>query len=111
MRNGSIGRCAVLAALICAIGSGPSSAAAVGPDCSYQGIALYGEVAVVTSDADLRVEVVTSGADLRVQWVDRHPNACGEWRRVGLGADFTIQIVPSGGDIRIQEVTGNPGAQ
>ena len=79
------------------------------PTCEFQGIPLFGEVSVVESDPDVRVEVVTSGADLRVQWVNRHADDCGEWRRVGLGADFTIQIVPTGGDIRIQEVGGNPG--
>jgi hypothetical protein len=100
-----------LTLLAATLAIGASSPALALQNCSYQGIVLYGEVAVVTNDADLRVEVVTSGADLRVQWVDRHPNACGEWRRVGLGADFTVQIVPSGGDIRIQEVTGTPGAQ
>lgn len=100
-----------LTLLAATLAVGASSPVLALQGCSHQGLTLFGEVAVVTSDADLRVEVVTSGADLRVQWVDRHPNACGEWRRVGLGADFTIQIVPSGGDIRIQEVTGNPGAQ
>ena len=77
--------------------------------CAFEGITLYGEVAVVAHDPDLRVEIVHAGGDIRVQWVDRHPNICGEWRRVGLGADFTVQIVPTGGDIRIQEVSGNPG--
>ena len=77
--------------------------------CTYQGLELFGEVSVVSANADLKVEVVSSGADLRVQWVNRHADSCGEWRRVGLGADFTIEIVPSGGDIRIREVTGNPG--
>jgi len=77
--------------------------------CSFQGIQLFGEVTEVPSNADVKVEIVSGGADLKVQWVQRHADACGEWRRVGLGADFTIQIVPSGGDIRIQLVSDNPG--
>lgn len=85
------------------------ASAQVAANCTYQGISLQGEVSVVNSDPDIRVEVVASGADLRVQWVSHHAGQCGEWRKVGLGADFRIQIVPSGGDIKIQEVAGNPG--
>ncbi|MEQ8745429.1 hypothetical protein [Pyruvatibacter sp.] len=77
--------------------------------CTYQGLPLRGEVTIVPNNATLTVEIVDSNPDLKVEWIDRHSNACGHWRKVGLGADFTIQIVPSGGDIRIQEVTSGAG--
>jgi len=97
---------AVLAATFL-VGNAPSANALT--NCSYQGIQLFGEVAVVPANAHIKVEIVATGGDLKVHWVNRHANICGEWRRVGLGADFTVQIVPSGGDIKIQEVPGSPG--
>ncbi|MGD1933676.1 MAG: hypothetical protein ACFB0Z_04060 [Candidatus Phaeomarinobacter sp.] len=97
-----------LSALALLLATGSKQALAL-QSCSYQGLELFGEVAVVSANADIKVEVVPSGADLKVQWVNQHADRCGEWRRVGLGADFTIQLVPAGGDIKIQEVTRNPG--
>lgn len=97
------GAFAVLAA---AVISPPASAL---EGCSFLGLDLWGEVAVVDVNPDLTVEIVTENPDLRVQWVERHADACGEWRRVNLGADFRVRVVPAGGDVRIELVESEPG--
>ncbi len=98
-----LGLCGLIS---CAAFASPAHALS---DCSYRGLPLHGEVAIVPEGADLKVELVSSNADLKIQWTDVYADGCGVWRRVGMGADFTIQIVPTGGDIKIQEVTSGPG--
>ena len=71
---------------------------AVADDCTYNAIALYGEVEVVESFPDLKVKQVTS-----------FPDDCGEWEFVESFPDFTIEFVDSFPDIKIEYVSSFPG--
>ncbi|WP_291841668.1 hypothetical protein [Maricaulis sp.] len=86
-----------------------TAAPGIAEDCSFNGIALQGPVAIVESFPDIRVQVVTSFPDLKVKTVAALPDECGTWEFVDSFPDFTIQFVTSFPDIRIEYVTSFPG--
>lgn len=90
-------------------GGSTSRAAEIGPDCSFNSIALHGDVQVVDSFPDLKVQIVTSFPDLNVKRVESFPDHCGEWRFVDSFPDFKIQFVDSFPDIKIRYVESFPG--
>lgn len=94
-----------LAALVLA----PPALAQVSSDCTFNGIALWGDVAVVDSFPDIKVQVVSSFPDLRVQRVTSFPDDCGQWQMVDSFPDFTVQFVDSFPDIKIEFVGSFPG--
>ena len=71
--------------------------------------ALYGDVRIVESQADLNVRIVNSQADLNVRKVEHTARNCGEFHFVEQSADFTIRIVNSFPDITIEMVNSFPG--
>ena len=88
------------------------AAAQVAADCTHDGIALWGKVAVTDSHyADLTVRVVDNHADLRVRQVDSWADACGLWEIVDSHyPDFTVRFVDSHyADIAIEWVESHPG--
>lgn len=85
------------------------ASAEVGPDCTLDGILLYGKVQVVEHFADLKVQVVSSFPDLKVSVVDVFADSCGKWWFVDSFPDFTIQYVDSFPDLKIQYVGSFPG--
>ena len=88
---------------------GPAQAEKPDAQCALNGIALTGDVMVVESFPDLKVQVVTSFPDLRVKEVASFPDDCGEWRFVESFPDFKIQYVDSFPDLRIEMVQSFPG--
>ncbi len=81
-------------------------------DCTHDGVALWGKVAVTDSHyADLSVRVVDNHADLRVQQVDSWADDCGMWEIVDSHyPDFTVRFVDSHyADIDIEWVESYPG--
>jgi len=78
-------------------------------DCTFNGIALYGQVEAVDSFGDIKVEVVDSFPDLKVQKVDAFADDCGEWEMVDSFGDFTVEFVDSFGDVKVQWVDSFPG--
>lgn len=90
-------------------GFGSGGAASGWFDCYYDGVPMWGDVAVVEYGADFDVRVVDFGADLDVKVVDFGANSCGEWRSVDFGADFTVRIVDFGADFDIRFVDFGPG--
>jgi hypothetical protein len=102
-------RMIIAASMAMLLGSLPAAAGGVTADCAWNGIPLHGDVRVVESFPDIRVQVVTSFPDLRVRTVSSFPDSCGRWRMVESFPDFTIQFVDSFPDIRIQYVESFPG--
>jgi hypothetical protein len=89
-----------------------NAAAAEGLDreaCAFNGLPLYGDVQVVESFPDIRLEIVDSFPDLNVQIVDSFPDDCGQWRFVDSFPDLKIQYVSSFPDLKIQMVERFPG--
>ncbi len=84
-------------------------AAEIAPDCTYQGIRLYGRVKVVDFMPDFYVQRVDFMPDLRVQETVFEGNSCGEWKFVDSMPDFTIQYVDFMPDFTIQFVHFMPG--
>lgn len=72
-----------------------------GKGCSYDGIAMYGRVRVVSAGARFKIRIVRSNAMLQVKSVARQPANCGEWQFVSSKPNFTVQIVLSGEDFTI----------
>lgn len=89
----------------------PASEAAVGSDCTLNGVPLYGKVKVVENFADFDVEVVSSFPDLKVQKVTSFPDRCGRWQFVTSFPDFTVRFVNSFPDLKIQYVSSFPGVR
>ena len=87
----------------------PALADTVSDDCTLKGFKLYGDVEVVDSFPDLKVQIVTSFPDLKVEMVDRFPDDCGQWKMVDSFPDFKIQYVDSFPDLKIQIVESFPG--
>lgn len=85
------------------------TASKVDSSCSYKGVQLYGDVALVDSFPDVKVQQVDSFPDLNVQLVDSFPDACGKWKIVDSSPDFKIQYVDSFPDISIKMVDSFPG--
>lgn len=104
LRRALVAAAAALAPLTAAGSDDPVSAS-----CAYNGIALYGEVQVVESFADIDVQIVSSFGDLRVTFVESFPNSCGEWQLVESFPDFTVRFVESFPDIEIEVVGSFPG--
>ncbi|MEZ5891815.1 MAG: hypothetical protein R3C58_01505 [Parvularculaceae bacterium] len=89
-----------------------SAPAAEGLDregCAFNGFPLHGDVQVVTSFPDIRVEIVDSFPDLDVEVVASFPDKCGQWKFVDSFPDVKIQYVTSFPDIRVRMVTSFPG--
>lgn len=83
--------------------------AAVGGDCTWNGIALRGKVQVVTAFPDIKVQVVNAFGDLKVQKVNAFADDCGEWEMVNSFPDFTIEFVNAFPDVTIEYVNAFPG--
>jgi len=83
--------------------------ASVSSSCTFNGIALHGDVQVVDSFADIKVKRTSSFPDLNVEFVTSFPDDCGQWRMVTSFPDFTVTYVDSFPDITIKEVTSFPG--
>ena len=88
---------------------GAAEAAEVSADCTLNGFSLKGDIEVVDSFPDLKVQVVTSFPDLKVKKVDSFPDDCGEWKFVDSFPDIKIQFVDSFPDLKIQYVESFPG--
>lgn len=78
-------------------------------NCTFNGIPLYGNVEVVNSNADFRVQIVNSFENLMVEKVNSNALKCGEWIFVNSNADFTIEFVNSNPDFTIRYVETQPG--
>jgi len=78
-------------------------------NCTCNGIPLYGDVKVVNSNADFKVQIVNSNADLMVEKVNSNALKCGEWIFVNSNPDFTIEFVNSNPDFTILYVNTQPG--
>ncbi len=78
-------------------------------NCTCNGIPLYGNVEVVNSNADFRVQIVNSFENLMVEKVNSNALKCGEWIFVNSNADFTIEFVNSNPDFTIRYVETQPG--
>ena len=77
----------------------------VSKDGYFKDIYLAGNVKVVTSFGNIRVQIVNSFPDLKVKLVENF----GEWKFVENFPDFTVQFVESFPDIKIQFVNNFPG--
>ena len=80
-------------------------------DCTFDGFPLNGDVKIVTSFPDIKVQVVSSFPDLNVKVVESFPDNCGEWKFVESFPDVKIQYVDSFPDIKIKMVTSFPGLE
>lgn len=70
---------------------------------------LYGDVKIVESGEDFRVELVEYGADLEVKIVDYSADKCGEIHLVEYSADAKVRVVENNGDIKVKIVKYSPG--
>lgn len=70
---------------------------------------LYGDVKIVESGEDFRVELVEYSADLEVKIVDYNADRCGEIHLVEYGADAKVRVVENNGDIKVKIVKYSPG--
>jgi hypothetical protein len=77
--------------------------------CTFNGFPLFGDVKVVTSFPDIKVQIVDSFPDLNVQVVTSFPDDCGQWKFVESFPDVKIQYVESFPDVKIKMVTSFPG--
>ena len=82
---------------------------AVSKDGYFKDIYLAGNVKVVTSFGNIKVQIVNSFPDLKVKLVENFPKKAGEWKFVENFPDFTVQFVESFPDIKIQFVNNFPG--
>ena len=78
-------------------------------NCTFNGFPLYGDIKVVESFPDIKVQIVESFADLHVEVVTSFPDDCGQWKFVESFPDVKIQYVDSFPDIKIKMVTSFPG--
>jgi hypothetical protein len=85
------------------------AAGKISPNCTFNGLKLYGKVKVVKAFPDLKVQVVDAFPDLKVQRVNNFPDACGKWQMVDTFPDLKIQLVKAFPDIKIKYVTAFPG--
>ncbi len=86
----------------------PAQAGEIAPDCTYNGIPLYGDVKIVEHFGDFEVRKVDFFADLDVKY-STFAHSCGEWKLVDIGEDFSVEFVDIGEDFSIREVTDFPG--
>lgn len=77
--------------------------------CTFSGFPLYGDIEVVESFPDIKVQIVDSFPDLKVEIVESFPDDCGQWRYVESFPDVKIQFVDSFPDIKVLVVTSFPG--
>lgn len=88
---------------------GAAKAGEVSADCTLNGFALKGDIEVVDSFPDLKVQIVDSFPDLKVKVVDSFADDCGEWKFVDSFPDIKVQFVTSFPDLKIQYVESFPG--
>ncbi len=81
----------------------------VAPDCTFKGLKLWGNIEVVESFPDIKVQIVTSFPDLKVQVVESFPDKCGKWKFVKSFPDLKVQFVESFPDVKILYVESFPG--
>lgn len=105
--------CACLLTITAVMAAGAQAAAAEeGFDrdaCTLNGFPLYGNVEVVESFPDLKVQLVESFPDLKVEVVESFPDDCGQWKFVDSFPDVKIQYVESFPDLKVKMVTSFPG--
>ncbi|PQA89443.1 hypothetical protein [Hyphococcus luteus] len=77
--------------------------------CTFNGVALHGDIQVVDSFPDIKVQIVDSFPDLKVEIVDSFPEECGQWKMVESFPDIKIQYVDSFPDLKIEFVESFPG--
>lgn len=77
--------------------------------CSFNNKKLYGDIEIVTSFPDIKVQVVSSFPDLKVEKVSSFPSKCGQWKFVTSFPDTKVQFVDSFPDIKIEFVSSFPG--
>ena len=91
-------------------GSGEDGKSGLNKDaCTFNGHPLYGNVEVVESFPDIKIQVVDSFADLHVEIVTSFPDKCGQWQLVDTFPDVKIQYVDSFPDVKIKFVDSFPG--
>jgi len=86
-----------------------STASEVTPNCTYNGVPLYGRVRVVENFEDFKVKVVDNFEDLKVRKVHYFPNSCGRWEFVNSFEDFKIKYVDNFEDFKIRFVNSFEG--
>lgn len=77
--------------------------------CTFNGKKLYGNIKVVDSFPDVRVQIVNIFSDLDVQVVSILPNRCGQWRFVDSFPDTRVKFVNLFGDVKVRYVDYFPG--
>lgn len=104
--------CAIFAWLIF---TAPAPAGETAPEgfdheaCAWSGFPLYGDIEIVDSFPDVKVQIVESFPDLKVELVDSFPDDCGQWRLVTSFPDVKVQYVESFPDVKVQFVDSFPG--
>lgn len=105
--------CRLVLCTLCISAAAPAMAGAgEGLDrdaCTFNGFPLFGDVAVVDSFPDIKVQIVESFPDLNVKAVTSFPDDCGEWKFVDSFPDVKIQYVESFPDLKIKMVSSFPG--
>ena len=103
-------RTAALSTTLTSFLATPALADTVSDDCTLKGFKLYGDIEVVDSFPDLKVQIVDSFPDLKVEMVDSFPDDCGQWKMVESFPDLKIQYVDSFPDLKIKIVTEFSGS-
>ena len=65
---------------------------------------IWGDIEIVTSGEDYRVQKVTSGENYQVKIVEKKPWRKGQWRIVTWGAEYKIRYVDYDPDFTIRIV-------
>lgn len=76
----------------------------VSPNCTYNGMPLYGKVKIVEHFEDIKVKVVDHFEDLKVKPVQHFADSCGQWQFVDNFEDFKVKFVDTFEDISIKYV-------
>jgi len=99
----------MIVGLIGVVGSFASAGKKISPDCTFNGMKLYGKIQFVDSWPDIKVKSVEAFPDLKVKVVDAFPNKCGQWQSVDAFPDLKVKLVDSFPDIKIKFVQAFPG--
>jgi len=99
----------LLIAGLVAIGSFALAGKKVAPDCSFNGMKLYGKIQFVDAWPDIKVQSVEAFPDLKVKMVDAFPDKCGQWQSVDAFPNLRVKLVDSFPDIKIKFVGAFPG--
>lgn len=94
---------------VATLAASPAFAGEVAPGCTLNGRELWGDIAIVESFPDLKVQIVESFPDLKVEIVESFPDTCGKWKFVTSFPKLKIQYVESFPDLKVQFVTSFPG--